>query len=70
MILAQIMSICLNFTFFFKVAINLVVQHLRDFLADRMNPEAISLAMNGNVASANGGKRIHFISGDSNLRPH
>jgi hypothetical protein len=56
--------------FFLLVAINLVVQHLRDFLSDRKNPEgAYSFSMNGN-GNANGGKRIHFISGDSNLRPH
>lgn len=56
------------------VAIDLIVQHIRDFLSDRLSLESLTLSPTttpalSNVHNGRGGKSISFSS-DPNIRPH
>lgn len=58
----------------FSVAIDLIVQHIRDLLSNRLTVDALTLsptstpAINGAMNGARG-KNISF-NGDPNYRPH
>lgn len=57
------------------MAIDLIVQHIRDFLSNRLSLDALPLsptttpALNGAMNGSRGKKNISFNS-DPNFRPH
>lgn len=57
----------------FSVAIDLIVQHIRDFLSNRLDQMLLSPtatpSLSGVISSGGRGKDVNF-NGDSNFRPH
>lgn len=60
----------IKYTFFFPVAIDLIVQHIREFLNNRQKAEANNTSASNNVTSSHI-TLTRVSSGDGHLkRPH